>query len=460
MFLPHLVAMVAALLSQLALPPSRGLAALSLIAAIFAVSRALSSGGAYLTPSGVFMIAAGVFVGGGGYYLGKIEVGVRMVDVRNATFLALISTIAISMVVTALSIRWRVRWTPRPLVGDATTLAPPRQFALRAVILVVASQLPPVQSVLGAAAPAIGLCGVLMLSLVGSSRRLGMRRELDLAIMALAVAAPVMWVALDFTGGGRIVVAGLGVAALSGWNLVRPHVNQKLVLVLAIPLFLIVAGQVRLDQGDKGDSVANSSVISDGQGLGSVYSPLETWAQIIQPKPPAQEALLGPRWGATFVNTLTLPVPRQLWEDKPKGFGRELVEALEVQGVSENHSIAALSQGEWYANWGYAGLVWMVLVLGTVLALLDRAHARLCESRLRRPWDWWKAVALLCAVSSLADLYWVGTFTWFARGGLAAVMALLIGRLSTGRSRLYPPVSAVSSSPPDEEPSPVAPSPR
>lgn len=436
-FIPHLVAGMVTLAIYLLLPPSAGLSALSLTACVYSVTLALTRGGPYLIPSGVFFMAAGVFIGGGAYYLGRVETVASVEQVRNGATLALLSTVGVAMVTSLCSVQWRLRWADDRFDHDphSPDFNRPRQWELRAVILMVLSQAPPVQSALGALATGMGFAGVLMVSLAAASRRLRMRWPGDLAIVAMAGLVPAIWVSLEFQGGGRIAVAGLFVAAFTGWNLVRPHPIQKVVLILSIPVFLFFAGQSRLG-GDDGSST--SSVVADGNGLGSVYSPLETWADVIKPKPVDKQQLMGPRYGETFFNTLVLPVPRGLWPDKPDGFGRELVDSLEVKGVSEEHSAAGLIQSEWYANFGYWGLIWMAPVIGVLLAVLDRLHARLAASRLRTPSQWWAAIAMMCCVASLADLFWVGSFTWFSRGGLAALVAALLARLSLGRQRRLP----------------------
>lgn len=434
-FLPHLVFLALTLSIMLYMEPSSGLAALSLTSCGFAVVISLRQGGSYLVPSSVFFIASGVFIGGAAYYLGRVDTAVAPVDLRNAAGLALVTTIAMSLVTTVTSLIWRLHWPNAGFIHAApgSRTQPPRQWELRGVAMVALSQLPPAQDVLGPLATAFGVAGVLMVSLSAASRRLRLRWKGDLVIVGLAIVAPVVWVQTAFTGGGRITIAGMFVAAFMGWNLIRPQQIQKVLVILAIPVFLFFAGRDRL--GGEGDS---GSVVGDGDGLASVYSPLETFGIIIEPKSATDQALLGPRHGATFVNALVLPVPRSMWDDKPDGFGRELVGALQIEGMSEEHSEAGLIQGEWYANFSYWGLALMVPVIGWFMAALDRVHCRLVASKLRSPSDWWIAVALLCAVSSLADLYWVGTFTWFSRGGLAALMALAVSRVSLARRRRLP----------------------
>lgn len=302
--------------------------------------------------------------------------------------------------------------------------------------MIVVSQLPPLQAAAGPIADGFGLAGTLMLVLWAASRRLRMRWYGDLLVVASAIVFPLLWVQLTFTGGGRLVVAGVGIAAFSAWNLIKPRRAQKVLVILAIPAFLVFAGLNRATQDPDA-----STVVSQGEGLGSVYSPLETWARMIGPLEPETRDLLMPRWGGTFVNTVLLPVPRDMWEDKPEGFGAELTEVFEPQMAKGPHSMAALVQGEWYANFGYAGLLLMIPVTGWVLVVLDRTHARVARDGPSSPSAWWKGVVLMCCVSSIADYYWVGSFMFFARGGMAALIAVLVSRVNLSRRAPYRPWS-------------------
>ena len=437
LFVPDLLFALATVLAVWVLPPERGLAAISLIACVFAATAALRRGGPYLLPSSVFFLAAGVFVGIAAYYLGRVDHDVDPYDVRNAAALALLSTIGIAMVVLLCSVQWKLRWNERSheAVDAADRFRPPRQFVLRAGAMIVASQLPAVVALLGPVARAMGLVGILMLALTASSRRLRIRWTGDLVFVALAVAAPVFWFYVEFSGGGRLMIAGLLVASFMGWNMVRPHRLQKLVVIVSIPVFLLFAGMDRLDRGSGSEGASTSTVVAGGEGLASLYSPLRTFGEVIEPRTPEQMARLGPRYGGTFYNTLLLPIPRIVWDAKPVGFGRGLVEALEERGGSSGHSVAGLIHSEWYANFGYAGLVLMVPTMGVMVAWLDRFHSRIVRARLATSGNWWSAVILMCISASLADLYWVGPFTWYSRGGLAALVAVLMVRVSRQRVR-------------------------
>lgn len=426
--------------------PSVGVMLLSVTSCVFAVMRAMGRGGKYLTPAGVFFLASGVFIGGGCYYLSIVDTEVDTGSLRDAAALAMLTTIGISAVLTALSIRWRLTWPQKRAGVASSSWQPPPQFGLKAVALLLVSQVSVVQAIFGPVAEAMSIGGVIMLVLWASSRRHHMRWFGDGLLLALVAVLPYVWIQLTFSGGGRLLIAGISIAAFVGWNLMSPSRLQKLLVICCIPLFLAFAGLNRLGHGNDSadDGTSASSVVSSGEGLGSVYAPLETWTMMIEPLTPEQSAQLGPRYGATFLHTLYLPVPRQLWDDKPKGFGAELTEVFRPELVEKQHSMAGLLQGEWYANFGYAGLVLMIPVTGWFLALLDRRHLRLATSGLEDPRAWWQAAVLVCIVSSLADLLWVGTFTMLSRGGLAAVVVAVVGIMSTSRRHPAPSVSVRS----------------
>lgn len=448
-FVPCLAYAVATLVA-LSLPSATlGLTCLSILSCVIAVSVAIRKGGSFLLPSSVFFLASGVFIGGAGYYLSFVDTPVDPEVLRDAAGLALLTTIGILTVVTAFTIHWQLAWPTAATVRHASLRRPPTHFALKAGFLVALSQVPAIETAVGPVASSAGMGGLLMLVLWASSRTRDLRWYGDIVVVFLAFALPVAWVELTFRGGGRLLIAGIGVASFLGWNLLNPNRFQKLLLILMIPLFLGFAGLNRVAAGDDSDETAQtsaSSVVTGGDGLASVYSPLETWTRMLQPLTRFEQQKLGPRYGGTFVNTFVLPVPRTLWPDKPKGFGAELTEAFEPQLVKSDHSMAGLLHGEWYANFGFGGLVLMIPVTGWFLALLDRRHAILASGGFETSRAWWSATIVMCFTASLGELFWVGTFSTYARGGLAALAVFMVGSLSL--TRRIDVIEVVGSGPP------------
>ena len=445
-FLPHIIAMAAGLLVVAVPDPRLGLETLAVVSALYALFVVGTRGRAFLTPSGVYFLASGVFVGLASHYLAEVGSINEVSVLRDWAVVAFTTTTATAVVLTAFSIRWDLVWPSRAELRAGEQRAVPRTpetFWLMAVVMVALSQLPPLRALNITLATALGLAGVVMLVLVASARRVKMRWHGDVVLVAMAVVIPVVWIQLEFEGGGRLTLAGMGVATLLAWNLVRPRRIQKVAVVLAIPVFLIFSGLNRVDK-DGGREVSSQSVLSSGEGLASMYGPLDTWTELVTLDQATLDRTragpIGPRYGQTFINTLFLPIPRSVWEDKPLGFGAELTRILRPtllreRRIAPEHSMAALINGEFYVNFGMFGLVLLPMALGWFLAVLDRAHLRLSLSGLRTPDDWWRATILVCLVTSLGDLFWVGSFTFIARGGMAAIMAWIVWRFTTRPAR-------------------------
>lgn len=441
-FLPHLVAALAAVALTVVPDPVVALRLLTGVSTTYALYMAWSRGRAYLVPSGVYFMASGVFIGLAALYLTQVGSLNEWDVLRDWAVVAFVTTAATGAVLAGISLRWQLSWPTEAELRSGPRLPRPRtplNFQLIAISLVLFSRLPMIRSLNTALASAIGVSGVLMLTLAASSRRVRMRWHGDIVLVALAVVIPVVWMRLDFDGGGRLTLAGLGIATLVGWSLVRPRRIQKILVVMAIPGFLLFAGINRLEKD--GTRNANSSnVLTSGEGLSSMYGPLDTWTELVQVTPKEQEHVqgrsVGPRFGQTFLNTLFLPVPRSVWEHKPKGFGAELTEILRPTLLREHriapeHSMAALIDGEFYVNFGVFGLVLLPFALAWFLAVLDRYHLRISKTGLLTVDDWFRATILVCLVSSLGDLFWVGTFTFFSRAGLSAIVTYFVWRLTT-----------------------------
>jgi len=453
-FLPGLLMCCLALSTLMFGTGTTGLTVVGTTSVIWVSSLVIRRGGSYLTPSAVFFLASGVFVGIASLYLAALgSIVVTQEALRNAAVMAFVSTVAVDMVVLAFSIRWRTSWPTRSALWgrrDFGHFVVPQHFMLKAILLVALSKMPQLTALSDAVGNSLGLFGVLMLALSASSVRQHIKWVGDAAFALIAFIVPLAWMASVFQGGGRLAVAGLGIALLMAWNLTRPLQLHKVAIIAMVPLFLLAAGENRR-QMDNADPRRVKEAPALGAGLQSVYNPLETLAEETRGGDTASGKSIGPRWGATFANSFMLPVPRSWWKNKPTGFGAELTAVLRPNLVSSGHSMAALSQGEWYANFGFAGLFAMPLVIGWILAKLDYWHSNLVKSRLSQPSDWWAATILLCLVAGLGDLFWVGTFTFFERGGLAALVGLVAMGMSV-RSASTPAADASFDSSPNWPP--------
>jgi hypothetical protein len=221
-----------------------------------------------------------------------------------------------------------------------------------------------------------------------------------------------VYVSLLFTGFGRLVVAGLGLAmAVAGGRFVFRRSAKMLVVVAALPA-LMIFGSIRGDD----------DVVS---GLGSVTEPLTVFADIIEATSYGE---IDSTPGSTFAAAVVAQVPGALWSSKPDGFGRELTAQFKPDLLPANHSMAALTHGEWWWNFSWWGMVLMVPVTGVALRWLDRRLAYAYGAPLTNRRNLLALVMTSTATAGLLDLFWVGTFTYSARTitsvGIIAIMML------------------------------------
>ena len=415
------------------------MAAVSLLWTIGVVKR---SGGSYLLPSSVMYIASCVFLGFASYYLVVLGSTTEPAHIRVTVVILFSATVLIEIVRSALLLRWRVVWT----VPDATDRhlfqeSSPRHFLGKAFILLAVARTPMVLATNSEMANAIGLVGVFMIVLTGLSWRNRIRWGGDLLFVMVSIALPILWVSFVFKGGGRLTVAGLGIAVALMWNVVKPSMWFKVAILLSVPVFMIGAAVNRTDRIEARYGVTEAgSPLKSAAGLYSMYDPLDRFSTVVlEPGFPGGKSI-GPRYGATFVNTAMMPIPRNMWEGKPAGFGAEVTALMSPESVRIGQSYAILSFGEWYANFGWIGVFVMPICFGWLVAVLDRRHAYLVNLPATTYDDWWRMVILGCLVSSLGDLYWSGTFTFYTRGGMACLVAVAMWKLSRGRA-VGPPVA-------------------
>jgi len=432
LFVPHLVWIVAAFATLLIPSPTAALLVVALMSLLWSGTQVLKNGGPYLLPSSVMYLASAVFIGFACYYLVLIGSKTMPDQLRLIAVLVFAATVFMEVVRSALLVRWRVAWVHRPRGSRAIfSEHSPRHFLAKALLLLAISLSPVLTGINMELAKAVGMVGVMMLVLGGISWRTRIRWGGDVLIVIGSIILPIIWVSMVFKGGGRLVVAGLGIAVALTWNLVKPTRVFKVAVLVALPLFLVGAGlnRAQLKEEQFGPEAGGGVV----EGLYSVYDPLDRLGQVLTEERFPGGDSIGPRYGATFVNALLMPIPRDMWEGKPVGFGAEVTQLMNPGLVAKGQSFSILGYGEWYANFGWAGLVLMPVALGALLAVLDRRHAELVNSSVTSSDDWWRAVTLGCVVSSLGDLFWGGAFTFYTRGGMAFLVAFAMWRMSRGR---------------------------
>ncbi|MEO6629638.1 MAG: hypothetical protein ABIP03_13850 [Aquihabitans sp.] len=433
-FVPDLIWIVFAIATVLVPSPKQALLCIAALSVAWTSTTVKRAGGPYLLPSSVVHLASMVFVGFASYYL-SILGSVTSPDKLRVTAMILFSaSVVMEIVRSTLLLRWRVVWTGPGPGRRPFRESSPRHFLAKAVLLLAIARLPFMIALNSELANAIGLVGLFMVALAGIGMRGRVRWGGDLLLVIGSLSLTIVWVALVFTGGGRLTVAGLGIAIALIWNVNKPSRWFKGLILLAVPIFMIAAGINRADLIESKYGVTEEGgLVSSGAGLYSVYDPLDRFSTIVlEPGFPGGESI-GPRYGATAINALMMPIPRSMWKGKPVGFGSEVTALMAPQMVSIGQSFSVLSFGEGYANFGWAGVALVPLGFGWLMAALDRRHANLVNQPFTTSDDWWRMVALACLINSLGDLYWGGLFTFYTRGGMAFLITIVVWKLSRGR---------------------------
>jgi hypothetical protein len=227
--------------------------------------------------------------------------------------------------------------------------------------------------------------------------------------LGLAVSGFLLSLAVS-TGYGRLMVGSLGIALLVVLSRrLRTRIVKGLTVLASAPVLLILA-----DIRNDALRANHPDVEVTGTGLESMAGPLKAVGMLLDYY---DAGILTLAWGKTFWAALIWFIPRPLWPTKPIGFGAELVSILHPQLVNTGHSEAALFQGEWLYNFGLAGLVLMVPVVGLAIWAVDRSLTRVAARPLTNARALlWYATAIV-VIAGLPDLVWVGSFQWAVRTG-------------------------------------------
>jgi hypothetical protein len=355
-------------------------------------------GGRQITAAGLLCLSCAVMVGYTGIYWSINLSGEFPGSLYAATLICYFSTIAMYAVF------WVGTEASFPQVEPPVESESQALWAVRVgLVLVVAGIFLHVAHAPGD--PELGgvaFDGVLLLALglVSLPGRSHLRRSRG----AVAGVAFLLYYELIFTGSGRLVVATLGLGVIA--VLCRTYRGRFLkgLVLIAAPPALLYAGYIR-------SKAPTSSAVAQN-GFDSIVTPLSYFGKLIALNASGQLRL---GHGSTFVATAVAAVPRSLWANKPVGFGAVLTQIFEPTLVSAHESLAGLAAGEWYFDFGFVGIIVMVLALGAFVALIDR---KLLVD-LGRPLDArGRIIGRLCLiilVVGFPDLYWVGTFTYVSR---------------------------------------------
>lgn len=372
---------------------------------LYGIVLFLRNGGGQITAAGLFGLGFAVFVAGASMYW------VSEGGVRDLTFVLVQVVPLVAMWLMDLlfwrklePVRAQVRLDPRvfKVVGSVT---------IAVVIVLLGLMLLSGNTAIRRITAGAVVLLLILLFLPGEGRRS------STVTLVLAAGVSVMFFEVFFNGFGRLVLVAIVLSvlvALSGQ--IRSPGLKPLLIVATVPAIYALAS-IR-----EGVETASGEELD---GLGSVVNPFYTMVELANFLSSFRVAEIELN---SFAAVFLFWVPRSMWEEKPVGFGRELVLLLRPELSHTNHSMAALFTGEWVYAFGLIGLILMVITLGWGVAAIDRLiHWSVSRSVLG-----FRAFFVLVSASFVAGqvptLVWSGLFSPTSRSlqGFVAIAIISI----------------------------------
>ncbi len=341
-------------------------------------------------------------------------------------------------------------WEPRPAKSTPVTFTDDNRIVRRgasiAVVLIatgfwaVRSFPSDTAGIFGTAAVFVGIV-LLAVSLFLRSGRVGFASY-------ILVGVAFMLFAVFLSGGfGRLILGSLGIAvviaAAPRW---RGLPKIGLLAGLAPVLVYLAADRVQFTAG------LNPNQSSSVTGFESVISPFVRFSQTLLLETTND---IPHSWGSSFFTALVALVPRQLWPEKPVGFGAEVAMFFSPGLAGTGHSELVLFYGEWVWAFGFLGLFAMVPAIGWIVRSLDTAMINALAPQRVTVRSLLIATMTVILVASIVDLFWGGAFTYTARVGprvlvigllLVFTMSLRSGDSKRGTDEVHGPTSKPAAS--------------
>lgn len=373
----------------------------------------LTHGGRRVTAAGIYCLTAGLMAGCGAWYWAQNVPP----QTTQASILAAASSIYASTM-----LMYVIFWRRTVVIStlDRSQCLPPispkmaQNLRLLGILFfVIGAVAQRAGAALGTLAQSTAEVGVIFFA--ASLLLSGGIRVLHSPIRTFAVGASLLaYYFVVFSGGGRLRLGGLALTiVIIAQYRFRTRI-KTLALAALLPALLIFAsiGQTRFAAA-RIDSTAQAPV----SGLSSLVNPLATYGQLIN------EHITDGKGATLLAESVTL-IPRAVWPTKPVQFGRVLALRLHPELSSTNLSTPCMPQGEWYYNFSWLGLLFMIPVIGWLLRWLDPRFARWSQTALLHREQLFAFLLLAILIGSLADLAWGGTSTWLSRN-LQRVLVLL-----------------------------------
>lgn len=239
-------------------------------------------------------------------------------------------------------------------------------------------------------------------------------------------------------GFGRLILGSLGIAIVVA-AAPRWRGFPKVALLVAFPpvLAYLAADRVQFTAG------LNPNQSESVTGFESVISPFVRFSQTLLLETTGE---IPHSWGASFFTALVAMVPRQLWPEKPVGFGAEVALFFSPSLAGTGHSELVLFYGEWVWAFGFLGLGLMIPVIGLVVRVLDNSMVRALAPAQFTSTSLLMATLMIVLAASIVDLFWGGAFTYVARIGprvlIVGLLLVLAVPLRLAESRPLTPAAS------------------
>lgn len=188
-------------------------------------------------------------------------------------------------------------------------------------------------------------------------------------IYMLLINIPLLWII--FTGGSRIPIIMYFLAVLVLWIVIRKGENRS------IPFFRIFVGGSLLVIimnwiGRIRSSLTSAGVVGDieytiSESINMMFSSkgdfniFDTWSKVY-----GDRDALPLNYGSAFVQLLTHPIPRSLWENKPSVTSEIYMERLMPQYFYKGIGFSASILGDYLMMFGTAGVLILMFISGFV----------------------------------------------------------------------------------------------
>ena len=382
-------------------------------------------GGNQITTAGVYCLASAVFIGFAGLWW-TAQPGALPPAVMIGATTGLGSEVAMYL----LFWRRQVRFAPMRCEYQAI-----RDWAL----------------ILGVGTAALGTIATLLHLAIGGHIALGGLCALTIALVMrgsgsggrqLRLLAPcfivLFYVNTAFTGYGRLNIITLGLVALITLSTAEQNkykITKSITLLGVAPTTIYM---VHLRQRFSLDTIGTQL-----SGIGSIVNPLKTFGDLVMAHEHGQ---FGFAHGSSFISSGLFWVPRAYWENKPVGFGSVLTSTLYPNLSGTGYSMAGLTWAEWYYNFGWLGLLPMVVIIGLLIRTIDRWRESASSGAIVNRRQHFHAMLSLLLGAYIVNLMWDGSFTFCSRVGQDLIGTVIIfGLSSSKRPHLHVPRTSLTS---------------